>query len=299
MGNKSNTVKRKKDYNEYTVTLVGKMGAGKSSLGNFLLQREAFVTGDDMACVTNDNRCEIGMITDEFKLRIIDTPGFGDIREQDKVRDDVANAFYEAKDGVDAFIFVIDSVNFDSVKRIGREMVEHFEMFEKFMDHEHFCDYVIPVFTKVDERLKKRREKDFMSYGKQERNIHEELVKDGLQTLNEKIIAKARNRWMCVSSTCTGDQFYYDTIIRKLFSTIDGIRLDTGGMVCTTNIMRQAKDMDAEERANNKKAEEDEIRKVVLMLILRMLLQGDGFLDLFTDDEEGHKKENCQQGATA
>ena len=109
MGNKSNTVKRKKDYNEYTVMLVGKMGAGKSSLGNFLLQREAFVTGDDMARVTNDNRCESRMITDKIKLRIIDTPGFGDFREQEKVRDDVANAFYEAKDGVDAFIFVISS----------------------------------------------------------------------------------------------------------------------------------------------------------------------------------------------
>ena len=171
MGNKSNTVKRKKDYNEYTVMLVGKMGAGKSSLGNFLLQREAFVTGDDMARVTNDNRCESRMITDKIKLRIIDTPGFGDFREQEKVRDDVANAFYEAKDGVDAFIFVISSV-----ERIGREMVEHFEMFEKFMNHEHFYDYVIPVFTKVDERLKKRKEKDFMSYEKQERNIHEELI---------------------------------------------------------------------------------------------------------------------------
>ena len=115
--------------------LVGKMGAGKSSLGNFLLQREEFVTEDYMSSVTNDNMCESRMITDEIKLRIIDTPGFGDIREQDKVRDDVANAFYEAKDGVDAFIFVISSI-----ERIGREMVKHFEMFEEFMDHKHFYD---------------------------------------------------------------------------------------------------------------------------------------------------------------
>ena len=51
-------------------------------------------------------------------------------------------------------------------------------------------DYVIPVFTKVDESLKKRGEKDFLSYEKQERSIHEELAKDGLQTFNEKIIKK-------------------------------------------------------------------------------------------------------------
>ena len=164
MGNKSNTVKIKNNYNEYTVMLVGKMGAGKSSLGNFLLQREEFVTGDDIESVTNDNKCESRMITDKIKLRIIDTPGFGDFRGQAKVRDDVANAFYEAKDGVDAFIFVISST-----ERIGREMVAHFEMFKRFMDHEHFYDYVIPVFTKVDERLKKRGEKDFMSRRTRER----------------------------------------------------------------------------------------------------------------------------------
>ena len=182
-----------------------------------------------------------------------------------------------------------------SVERIGREMVNHFEMFKEFMDHEHFYDYVIPVFTKVDERLKKRKEKDCMSYEKQERNIHEELAKDGLKAFNDKIIAKASDRWMCVSSTCKGDEFYDGMILRKLLTTIDGIRLNTGGMVCTTNIMRQAKHMDVEERAKNKKAEEDEIRKVVLVLILQLLLQGDGFLNLFTDGEEEHKKENCQQ----
>ena len=138
--------------------LVGKMGAGKSSLGNFLLQREAFITGDDMACVTNDNKCESRMITDTIKLRIIDTPGFGDFRKPEKVRDDVANAFYEAKDGVDAFIFVISST-----ERIGREMVHSISRCSKsFMDHEHFYDYVIPVFTKVDERLKKSRERFYV-----------------------------------------------------------------------------------------------------------------------------------------
>ena len=292
MGNKHNTVKRKKNYNEYTVMLVGRVGAGKSSLGNFLLKEDVFDAGDDLARVTSDNKCRCKMITDKIKLRVIDTPGFGDFRKSEQVRQDLANAFYEAKDGVDAFIFVISSV-----ERIGSEMVKHFEMFEEFMNHEHFYDYVIPLFTKVDQKLKKRGEKDINSYEKQERAIHQDLANEGLQIFNDKIIAKAKDKWMCVSSTSTGDQFYYDMIIRRLLSTIDGVRINTGGMVCTTNIMRHAKDMDAEERAKNKNAEEDEIRKVVLLIILKMLLQGEGFMDLFTDDEEGHKQDN-EQGAT-
>ena len=229
--------------------LVGKIGAGRSSLGNFLLQEEVFRTADDMGCVTADNKCECRMIRDKIKLRVIDTPGFGDFRETEQVRQDLANAFYEAKDGVDAFVFVISSV-----EKIGREMLEHFEMFETFMDHEHFYDYVIPVFTKVDQRLKNIRETDINSYEKQERTIHKDLANEGLQAFNNKIIKKAKDRWMCVSSTCTGDQFYYDMIVRRLLSTIGGIRINTGGMVCTTNIMRRVKDiLYVEERANRKK----------------------------------------------
>ena len=58
-----------------------------------------------------------------------------------------------------------------------------------------------------------------MSYEKQERSIHEELAKDVLKAFNDKIIAKASDRWMCVSSTsrltghvystvCTSETFY-------------------------------------------------------------------------------------------
>ena len=141
MGNKSNTVKRKKDDNEYTVMLVGKIGGGKSSLGNFLLQEELFYASDVLATVTQDNQCESKMMTDKIKLRVIDTQGFGDFREPEKVKQDLANAFYEAKDGVDAFILVVSSV-----ERIEREMVGNLNMFENFMDHEHFYDYVIPRY---------------------------------------------------------------------------------------------------------------------------------------------------------
>ena len=57
MGNTENrTVKRKSDYNNYTIMLVGKMGAGKSSLGNFLLKREHFHAADDLGRVTDKNR---------------------------------------------------------------------------------------------------------------------------------------------------------------------------------------------------------------------------------------------------
>ena len=87
--------------------------------------------------------CQCTNLPGGVTLRVIDTPGFGDFRESEEVKRDLADAFYEAKDGVDAFIFVISAA-----ERIGRELVGQFEMFKKFMDHDHFYDYVIPVLLK-------------------------------------------------------------------------------------------------------------------------------------------------------
>ncbi|KAI6661326.1 hypothetical protein LOD99_9994 [Oopsacas minuta] len=249
MGNtQGGTVARKKDYKNYTVMLVGKMGAGKSSLGNFLLKKDYFEAADSLARVTDKNMCGFRDLPGDLNLRIIDTPGFGDFRESAEVKRDLADAFYEAKDGVDAFLFVISAT-----ERIGKEMVSHFEMFANFMEHEHFYDYVIPVFTKVDLKLEKRGEKDIYSYEKQERLIYGELQNEQLKIFNEKIIEKAKQKWMCISCTCTEDDFYYDVITKKLIQTIEGIRIQSHGMVCTTRIMEKAKDIDEKERAKNQR----------------------------------------------
>ena len=258
--------------------LVGKIGGGKSSLGNFLLQKEVFYASDVLAAVTQDNQCESKMMTDKIKLRVIDTQVFGDFREPEKVKQDLANAFCEAKDGVDAFILVISSV-----ERIEREMVINFNMFENFMDHEHFYDYVIPVFTKADQRLRNRGEKDIYSYEKQERVVYLDIKKEGMRSFKDK----AAGKWMCVCSTNTKDQFYHDMIIRRLLSTIDSIRLHTGGMVCTANIMRRIKDIKERKDIHYKDVEEDEI-----LLKISPLLIGHNFMEIFTNGLEEYKKQH-------
>ncbi|KAI6658982.1 hypothetical protein LOD99_14658 [Oopsacas minuta] len=251
MGNThADTVARKKDYDNYTVMLVGKMGAGKSSLGNFLLKREHFAAADSIARVTDTIRCECTSLPGGRTLRIIDTPGFGDFWNSGQAKGDMVDAFYEAKDGVDAFLFVISAT-----ERIEKELVSYFAMFATFMEHEHFYDYVIPVFTKVDLKLEKRGEKDIYSYEKQERLIHGELQNEQLKIFNEKIIGKAKQNWMCISCTSTKDDFYYDAMTKKLIQTIEGIRFQSDGRVCTAMIMEKAKDIDEKERATNQRDE--------------------------------------------
>eukprot|EP00800_Vazella_pourtalesii_P013791 TRINITY_DN336_c0_g1_i1.p1 TRINITY_DN336_c0_g1~~TRINITY_DN336_c0_g1_i1.p1 ORF type:complete len:331 (-),score=77.32 TRINITY_DN336_c0_g1_i1:16-1008(-) len=288
MGNtEGRTVKRKNDYNNYTIMLVGKMGAGKSSLGNFLLKREHFHAADDLGRVTDKNMSESTSLPGGITLKVIDTPGFGDFRESAEVKKDLADAFYEAKDGVDAFIFVISAA-----ERIGREMVNHFEMFQQFIDHEHFFDYVIPVFTKVDQKLQKKGERDIHSYEKQERLIHSELENEQLKIFTDSIIKRSKQKWMCISNGCK-DQFYYEIITRRLLQTIEGIRIERHGMVCTSNIMNKAKDLSEFEKEKNRKAEEEEIKRFVVGLLIHILINGmqqEEFNEMFGDDQERQRK---------
>ena len=267
--------------------LVGKIGAGKSSLGNFLLKKEHFKASDSMGRVTERNMCECREIPGGITLRVIDTPGFGDFRESEEIKRDLADAFYEAKDGVDAFIFVISAA-----ERIGREMVGQFEMFRKFMDHEHFYDYVIPVFTKVDTKLKNKGVEDVHSYEKQERIIHEELKNKQLEKFNDKILKQANENWMCVSNNAK-DDFYYKHIIEKLIGTIEKIRIKRHGMVCTSLIMEKAKDITEMEKEKNRRLEEEEIKKkVVEMLFFIMInsMQSEEFDEVFGDGSEQRRK---------
>ena len=69
------------------VLLVGNVGAGKSTLGNYLLRytdpsrADLFVSGYGPNAITRE--CEIKTnLFDQFKINVIDTPGIDDI-EQD------------------------------------------------------------------------------------------------------------------------------------------------------------------------------------------------------------------------
>ena len=73
------------------------------------------------------------------------------------------------------------------------------------------------------------------------------------------------------------DDFYYKHIVEKLISTIDKIRMKKHGMVCTSLIMTKAQDITEMERENNKRAEEEQIKRMVFAMLLQKKLQKTGF----------------------
>ena len=132
------------------------------------------------------------------------------------------------------------------------------------------------------------REKDIHSYEKQERLINEGLKNQQLKPFKEKVLEKAKQNWMVISSTCTDDDFYYDVIIKKLIQTIEGIRIKSQGMVCTANIMKKAEEISEEERTKLGKDREKEIKKIISGIIIQMIMQEiteSEFTEMFGDDD--------------
>ena len=65
------------------------------------------------------------------------------------------------------------------------------------------------------------------------------------------------------------------------------------GMVCTSLIMTKAQDITEMERENNKRAEEEQIKRMVVAILLHIIinkLQGEEFDEIFGDDNERQKK---------
>ena len=82
-------------------------------------------------------------------------------------------------------------------------------------------------------------------------------------------------------------------IIEKLIGTIEKIRIKRKGMVCTSLIMEKAKDITEMEMAKNKKAEDEEIKMLVVGMLLHILInnmQGEEFDEVFGDDSKRKKK---------
>ena len=58
---------------------IGVTGVGKSTLGNFLLGKDAFKVGSALKSVTEKAEVDCSVVNDQ-RMCIVDTPGLGDTR---------------------------------------------------------------------------------------------------------------------------------------------------------------------------------------------------------------------------
>ncbi|KAK6169744.1 hypothetical protein SNE40_020734 [Patella caerulea] len=132
---------------EIRLTLIGKVGAGKSCLGNSLLKKNEFVSRQDSRSVTTESllgKRRLMLNGIETELKVVDTPGlFSMGKKNSNTVKEIVQCIELLSPGPHAFIFVI---------KIGRLTHEDQKVLNYFKDT--FGDLVdrfgVVVFTGSD-----------------------------------------------------------------------------------------------------------------------------------------------------
>ncbi|KAI3898336.1 hypothetical protein MKX03_013959 [Papaver bracteatum] len=131
---------------EKTLVLFGKVGNGKSAVGNSILGRKEFVSVLSASGVTTTCKLGKSRLNDDEVVNVIDTPGiFNSSSGTENFVDEFFKCNTLAKDGIDGFILVCSIRSRFSIEEEG---VLHFL---KKIFGEKVMNYLILVFTGGDE----------------------------------------------------------------------------------------------------------------------------------------------------
>ena len=230
--------------NKINIIMIGHTGAGKSQLGNSILQREVFEVGHG-----NDSKTEIkkeGFGTlNGLDLRIIDTRGFSDTKENEQDHKDdwkkIAELFVNDL-SIDGIIFVF---NFTDKKK-GQEYKNLIQKLKELFGTEILKQRLKIVFTNA-------------KYGLEyEEEMEEIQANEMIKLIGSDIIG--RNDMIFVNThikLIKHDEFKYFDKITELIKQFSIIKEKFGSMD-NQKVEMKRKELEEKEKQKKKELEEKE-----------------------------------------
>ena len=230
--------------NKINIIMIGHTGAGKSQLGNSILQREVFEVGHG-----NDSKTEIkkeGFGTlNGLDLRIIDTRGFSDTKENEQDHKDdwkkIAELFVNDL-SIDGIIFVFNFTD----KRKGQQYKNLIQKLKELFGTEILKQRLKIVFTNA-------------KYGLEyEEEMEEIQANEMIKLIGSDIIG--RNDMIFVNThikLIKHDEFKYFDKITELIKQFSIIKEKFGSMD-NQKVEMKRKELEEQEKQKKKELEEKE-----------------------------------------
>jgi len=231
--------------NKINIIMIGHTGAGKSQLGNSILQNEVFEVGHRSESKTKEKKNGFGTLNN-LDLRIIDTPGFSDTSENEQEHKDdwkkIADLFVYDK-SIDGIIFVFNFANL----RKGPEYKNLIQKLKEIFGTEILKQRLKIVFTEA-------------KYGDEYEQEKEEIqIDDMINLIGDDIIERDDMIFVNTQSKIIRKYNFFDKII-KLIEKFNEIKKKFGSMdnQKVEKIKKELEEKEKQERERKKELEDKE-----------------------------------------